>query len=179
MRSLLVTILLYLATLQSGSRSDEHNYPDRRAFVVNACPFVELSKFRYGNTIEFGGNSTVFEKHVAWKNIGTKPLIAFEMIILNYDAFDQRILGSRWVVTGTDRGNWSHLDPAESGTDGITSYGPEEVFTAIVYVSAARLADGTVWKVNEGELPEQVRKVAPDMKDFGDLPPDPPVSKGK
>jgi hypothetical protein len=35
------------------------------------------------------------------------------------------------------------------------------------------LADGTVWRVNESELMQKLKGVAPGIKDFGSVKPDP------
>lgn len=39
--------------------------------------------------------------------------------------------------------------------------------TAIAYVRAVRLADGTVWRANEAELVQKLRQVLPGIKDYG------------
>ncbi|HSV78442.1 MAG TPA: hypothetical protein VLK85_04430 [Ramlibacter sp.] len=148
----------------------DSNYPDRKAVVLNTSPHVELSQFSFGN--RYADRRTRFEQHLAWSNIGQQPLVAFEIVILKYDAFDQRMLGSRWVITGKDSADWRPLMPKDGGKDGTIGYGSEEVFTAIAYVRSARLADGTVWRVNEPELLNQLRKIAPGIKDYGSLKPD-------
>jgi hypothetical protein len=53
----------------------------------------------------------------------------------------------------------------------------EEVLTAIAYVRAARLADGTVWEVDDRKLLDELKKVAPEFKEFGDVKPDPRAVK--
>jgi hypothetical protein len=113
---------------------------------------------------------------MSWKNIGSQPLIAFEIVILKYDAFDRRLIGERWTVTGVNSGDWRPLQPGAQSADGTISLGAEEVFAAIAYVRAARLADNTVWTVSDPQLVTELRKVIPGIKDFGDVKPDP---KGK
>jgi hypothetical protein len=61
------------------------------------------------------------------------------------------------------------LGPGYSGSDMTLGSGTEEVFTGIAYVRAARFRDGTIWRANVKELLEQLRKVAPDIKEFGDV----------
>lgn len=68
------------------------------------------------------------------------------------------------------------LQPGISSRDGTIGYGEEQVFTAIAYVRAVRLADGTVWEVAPTQLLAELRKNVPGFKDFGKLEPD---SKGK
>jgi hypothetical protein len=147
------------------------DYPDAKALVLNHCPFVELTEFHFNNA--YLAEPPRFWQHLQWKNIGTQPLVAFEIVILKYDAFDRRLIGTRWTVTGTDSADWRPLRPGESAKDGTSSVGTEEVFTAIAYVRAARLHDGTIWLADESLLKASLRQLAPGIKDFGDVKPDP------
>ncbi len=168
-----LTFLVFLFVI-SGDRTsaqDGANYPDRKALIVNICPHVELSAFSFANRYDRG--STRFNQDMKWKNIGKQPLVAFEIVILKYDAFNRRLLGTRWTVTGKDSADWKPLEPGESNGDGTRSLGAEEVFTGIAYVRLARLKDGTIWKVDDVKLVEQLRKVAPEIDEFGDVKPDP------
>lgn len=151
--------------------AQEDNYPSRKPIIVNTCPFVELSGFSFQN--RYADGRTRFETHMSWKNTGRQPLTAFEIVILKYDAFDRRLIGERWTVTGANSADWSPLQPGAQSADGTIGFGTEEVFTAIGYVRAARLADNTVWTVNDAQLLTQLRKVIPGIKDFGDVKPDP------
>ena len=163
--------LVLAAAFFSQAQAQSSNFPDKTALIINTSPDIELSGFSFGNN--YADRRTRFEQHMSWKNVGQQPIIAFEIVILKYDAFNQRELGSRWTVTGTNSANWTPLPPGESSRDGILGYGSEEVFTAIAYVRAARLADGTVWRVNDAELQQKLRSVAPGIKDFGSVKPDP------
>lgn len=149
---------------------DESNYPDRKALVVNSCPFIELSSFSFENKYE--DRATRFNQNIKWKNTGKQPVIAFEIVILKYDAFNRRMVGTRWTVTGKNSADWSPLDPGQSNGDGLRSYGEEEVFTGIAYVRLARLKDGTIWRVNDTTLLPLLHKSAPEIEDFGDVKPD-------
>lgn len=110
------------------------------------------------------------------QHTGAQPIIAFEIVVLKYDAFNKRLIGERWTVTGNNSANWRPLQPGISSRDGTIGYGEEQVFTAIAYVRAVRLADGTVWEVAPTQLLAELRKNVPGFKDFGKLEPDP---KGK
>jgi hypothetical protein len=134
---------------------------------------VELSGFSFQN--RYADRQTRFETHMVWKNIGSQPLVAFEIVILKYNAFNRRLIGERWTVTGTNSANWKPLWPGNSSQDGTIGYGSEDVFTAIAYVRAARLDDGTVWEVNDSQLLSELRKIVPGLKDFGEIKPDPKV----
>jgi hypothetical protein len=68
--------------------------------------------------------------------------------------------------------NWSYLNPGDDAGDGTRGLFGEEVMTAIAYVRAVRLADGTVWRVNESELMQKLKGVATGIKDFGSLKPE-------
>lgn len=164
-----------LAPCAAVAQDSKYNYPDRKPIIVNICPFVELSNFLFQNTYA-SGRGVHFETHMFWKNIGIQPLTAFEIVILKYDAFDRRLIGERWTVTGVNSGDWSPLQPGARSADGTIGLGTEEVLTAIAYVRTARLADNTIWAVNDSQLITELRKVIPGFKDFGDLKPDP---KGK
>lgn len=161
--------LLFTASLSVAAQNS--NFPDRKAVILNTCPHVELSDFSFAN--RYADRRTRFEQNLSWKNIGSQALAAFEVVVLKYDAFDQRVIGTRWTVTGKNSADWSPLAVGDSRADGIIGYGTEEVFTAIAYVRAARLADGTVWRANEVEVMNSLRKVAPGIKDFGSVKPDP------
>lgn len=170
-RNLAMTLGIIFTLAPRLSIAQDSNYPDRKAIVVNVCPFVALSDFSFQNKYADGG--TRFETNMSWKNISTRPLTAFEIVILKYDAFDRRLIGERWTVTGTNSADWRPLQPGAQSADGTIGLGREEVFTGIAYVRAARLADNTVWTVNDSVLSTELRKVIPAIKDFGDLRPDP------
>ena len=173
--AVLMTILFALLHVCSvRSQTIDSNYPGRRTFIVNSCPYVELSGFSFQN--RYADRRTRFETRMNWKNVGTQPRIAFEIVILKYDAFNRRLIGERWTVTGTNSANWTPLGVGATSSDGTIGLGEELVFTAIAYVRAARLADGSVWEVNSTQLLNDLRKVVPGFKDFGKLEPDP---KGK
>lgn len=175
MKRILALIVFGAALLGSaGAQSLDSNYPDRRALIVNTSPLVELSDFGFQNV--YKDRRTRFETAMSWKNIGTQPITAFEIVILKYDAFNRRLIGERWTVTGNNSANWRPLQPGTSSSDGTIGYGEEQVFTAIAYVRAVRLADGAVWEVVPTQLLAELRKNVPGFKDFGKLEPDP---KGK
>jgi hypothetical protein len=170
-RYVILALALFAQFVGSHALAQDSNFPDRKAVILNICPHVALSNFSFQN--RYADRRTRFEQNMSWKNVGTQPLIAFEIVVLKYDAFDQRVIGSRWTVTGKNSADWRPLAPGDTGNDGTIGYGTEEVFTAIAYVRSARLADGTVWRANEVQLMNELRKVAPGIKDFGSVKPDP------
>jgi len=171
-----LAVLLFSVSLLAPAfaQSLDSNYPDRRALIVNTAPQVELSGFGFQNT--YKDRRTRFETSMRWKNIATQPITAFEIVILKYDAFNRRLIGERWTVTGNNSANWGPLQPGASSGDGTIGLGEELVFTAVAYVRAVRLVDGSVWEVNAAQLLAELKKSVPGFKDFGRLEPDP---KGK
>jgi hypothetical protein len=115
----------------------------------------------------------------SWKSTSQQPIVAIEMVMLKYDAFDERLIGSRFIVQGTNSVNWSPLQPGKSSSDGSISFRDEDVFTGVAYVRRVRLSDGTVWRVDESKLLQELKKVAPNIRNPGSLAPDakPPVKE--
>ena len=169
---LILTLSLYGRSIaQDLSLSDTDNYPDSKALIINNCPYVELSNFSFANRFE--DRDTHFNQDMKWKNVGTQALVAFEIVILKYDAFNRPLIATQWTVTGTNGGNWKPLEAGQSDGDGLRSLGVEEVYTGIAYVWLARLKDGTIWRATDTQLLSQLHKIAPDIDDLGDVKPDP------
>jgi len=166
-----IVALLFVSVQASAQRDMISDYPDAKALVLNNCPFIELSDFHFGNAPL--ATPAGFQQNLKWKNTASQPIVAFEVVILKYDAFDGRLLGSKWTVTGTNSADWRPLPPGASNGDGTRSYGTEEVFTAIAYVRIARLQDGSIWRANEATVRTALHSIAPGIKDFGDVKPDP------
>ena len=162
-----VTFLLFVGS----TFGQNNNFPDRKAIVLNKSPQVEITDFSFANT--FISGRTRFQQSATWRNIGGVPVVAFEIVILKYDAFDQRLFGSRWTVTGKNSGDWRPLAPNETASDAILSIGTEDVLTGIAYVRSVRLSDGTVWRANLAETQSELRKLVPKLKEFGSIEPDP------
>ncbi|MGY8905090.1 MAG: hypothetical protein ACKVIH_11140 [Burkholderiales bacterium] len=152
------------------------NYEDRKAYTVNLSPHVEITNFSFANADRDRGRGlsteTRFMAHYSWKSTSQQPIIALEIVMLKYDAFDERLIGSRFIVQGTNSVNWSPLQPGQSSSDGSISFRDEDVFTGIAYVRRVRLSDGTVWRVDESKLLQELKKVAPSIRNLGNLAPD-------
>jgi hypothetical protein len=153
------------------------NYPDRKAHTINISPYVEITSFSFANEDRDRGrglsSDTRFMAHYSWKSTSQQPIVAIEIVMLKYDAFDERLIGSRFIVQGTNSVNWSPLPPGQSSSDGSIGFRDEDVFTGIAYVRRVRLADGTVWRVDENKLLQELKKVAPGIRNPGSLAPDP------
>lgn len=161
--SLVLLVLMQGQLLAEGVMS----YPDREALILSNCPYVRLSNFSFDNRYE--RSSYRFVQSMMWTNVGGQSIVAFDIVILKYDAFNERINGARWTVTGNNSQNWKPLDPGYTSTDMTFGAATEEVFTGIAYVRAVRFKDGTIWRANLKEVLEELRKVATDIENFGDL----------
>lgn len=158
---------LFFTTMVNGAQ----NYPDRKAYVINICPHVEITNFSFGN--QDRDRRTQFVTNYSWRSTAQQPIVAFEIVMLKYDAFDERLIGTRFAVQGRNSVDWSPLAPGESSSDGGIGFRDEDVFTGIAYVRKVRLADGTVWRVDESKLLADLKKVAPAIRNPGNLAPDP------
>jgi hypothetical protein len=149
------------------------NFPDRRGYAINNSPFLELSDFRFENKHQ--NYSTRLITELRWKNIGDKPIIAFEIVVVYFDPFNERIrtAGGVWLVTGRDSADWRALPPGGASSDGLIGHRQHPVLTAFAYVRAVRHADGTVWRFDLNVVEEEIRRRLPDIREIGNLDPDP------
>ena len=173
MKRILVAAVVAMFASTAGAAQ---NYPDRKAHTVNLCPHVEITDFSFANEDRDRGrglsSETRFMTKYAWKSTSQQPIAALEIVMLKYDAFDERLIGSRFIVQGTNSVNWSPLPVGQSSSDGSISFRDEDVFTGIAYVRRVRLTDGTVWRVDESKLLQELKKVAPNIRNPGSLAPD-------
>ena len=170
LRTLILSSILVFVTRGQLQAEDKVNYPDRKPLIVDNCPHVRLSNFSFENRYE--RSSYRFVQYMAWTNTGGQPIVAFEIVILRYDAFNQRINGVSWIVTGINSENWMPLNPGYKGSDITISSSSEEVFTGIAYVRAVRLKDGTIWRADAEELLKKLHEIAPDIEKYGSVNPD-------
>ena len=160
--------LIVIAVMQGQLMAESTmNYPNRKAHIVNNCPYVQLSSFWYENRYE--KSIYRFVQEMTWTNTSGQAIIAFDIVILKYNAFNERINGIRWTVTGNNKQDWRPLETGYRESDSIASLTTEEVFTGIAYVRAVRLMDGTVWRADMKELKEKIGDIAPDINSPGDL----------
>jgi hypothetical protein len=171
MLRLLILSLLFVVVMPGQLRAESTmSYPDSKALIDNNCPYVKLTNFWFENRNERNGRH--FVQSITWTNVGGQPIVAFEIVILRYDAFNQRINGLSWTITGNDSDNWMPLQPGYMGSDMAFGLTMEEVFTSIAYVRAVRFKNGTIWRANAKELLERLRNVAPDIEQFGNVNPE-------
>ena len=167
----IVFVVISLVGLFVGTAHGAQNYPDRKAYIINVCPYVEITDFSFAN--QDRDRRTQFTTNYSWRSTAQQPIVAVEIVTLKYDAFDERMLGTRFLVQGKNSVDWSPLQPGGSSSDGGIGFRDEDVFTGISYVRKVRLSDGTVWKVDESKLLIELKKVAPAIRSPGSLAPDP------
>ena len=129
--------------------AQEDNYPSRKPIIVNTCPFVELSGFsfqnRYAGWTDPLRNSHVLEEH---------RQATVDRIRDRHSEVRRLRSASHWRTLDRDRGKQRRLESVAArsqsadGTIGFRGGG----ITAIGYVRAARLADNTIWTVNDAQL---------------------------
>jgi hypothetical protein len=162
--------VLIFAALASGQ--NKWNFPDRKAIVLDISPHVKITSFAFENTIEGRAVSFRHSFTYQWKNAGTQPVLAFELVTLKYDPFDEPMPGSRTLVAGKNSADFTPLQPGETSGDGTSGYGHSHVLTAISYVRAVRFTDGTLWRADPSVVAAEVKNSAPRIKDAGPLVPD-------
>jgi hypothetical protein len=148
------------------------NFPDRKSIVLDICPHVKITSFGFENTLEGRGAASRNSFMYQWSNVGTVPVLAFEVVTLKYDPFDEPMTGSRILVAGKNSADFTPLQPGETSGDGTSSYGHTHVLTAIAYVRAVRFTDGTLWRADPSIVAAEVKKAAPRIKDAGPLVPE-------
>jgi hypothetical protein len=150
------------------------NFAGRKPVIINnASDYLTLSDFTFENT--YRDRSTRFIQNLKWTNSGTKPIIAFEVVMLFYDPFNRPITraGGRWLVPGHNSANWSALAPGQTDGDGLIGFRDEDAFFGVAYVRAIRFDDGTVWTSNQTEVERAIRAELPQLREVGELEPTP------
>jgi hypothetical protein len=145
----------------------EPNFGDRRPLIVANCPFVELSGLSFRNLSD--GQGWLFEQSLAWRNTSPQGLVAVEVVILKYDAYNRRRPAVDWSLTGRGGNDWTPLGPGESSRDLTRAAGQDDAYTEIAWVRRVRLQDGTIWEANEAEVLRDAHRAAPDIRDLGEL----------
>ena len=162
-----------IAFAQYGSS----NFANRRPVIINnASEHLSLSDFEFQNT--YRDRSTRFIRNLKWSNTGSKPITAFEVVMVFYDPFNRPISGAggRWLVPGNNSANWSPLLPGQSSGDGLIGLRDQHAYFGIVYVRAIRFEDGTVWNSNTSDVERQIKSELPQLRELGELEPTPTAS---
>lgn len=148
------------------------NFSDRRSIIINNCPFIQLSDFNYHNA--YDRSIMRLRTNLSWRNAGDQPIVAFEVVVLRYDPFNRPIYGGgRWLITGNNSADWRPLMPGRQSSDGLIGHDEQPVLTSVVYVRAARLADGAVWMFDEPAIEQRIREELPALHEIGDVNPAP------
>lgn len=171
-----IAALIMAVSLQTPAMAQMtgSNFAGRKPVIINnASEHLTLSDFKFENT--YRDRSTRFVRELKWANSGSRPIIAFEVVMLFYDPFNRPIAGSggRWLVPGHNSANWSALAPGQTDGDGLIGLGDEDAFLGIAYVRAIRFDDGTVWTSNQAEVERSIRAELPQLREIGELEPTP------
>jgi hypothetical protein len=133
---------------------------------------MKITSFAFENTLEGRVASSRNSFTYQWKNVSSLPVLAFEVVTLKYDPFDEPMTGSRILVAGRNSADFTPLQPGEASGDGTIGYGHTHVLTAIACVRAVRFTDGTLSRADPSVVVAEVKKAAPRIKDAGPLVPE-------
>lgn len=115
------------------------NWGGTKSLAADVCPHVRLSDMVFMN--EPG-----WTFYASWTNVGQKPVVAFEMVILMLDPFNRQLPTVRWIVPGQSMANWDALQPGQTSKDSRRERVMLKTFATIAYVERVRFADGSVWQ---------------------------------
>jgi hypothetical protein len=159
--------MLFMSSIVGAA---QFNFDGAKATALNESPNIELSDFSFSNEWNDRRRDVSFHTNLGWKNTGQVPVIAFEVILVKYDAFNRHISTRRWTITGHNSADWTALKPGEESRDGtIGLAGTEDVYTEFAYVAAVRLGDGTVWHADIGKIQAKIRAALPGLRELGDI----------
>jgi len=167
----LTAAVMLTLTGSALAQTDKLNFPNRQAVIINnANSYVDLTSFGFEN--RYSQSTFRLITNLAWKNVSTKPITAFEVVVLKYDPFNRPIFGGgQWMITGHNSGDWTPLMPGQSSNDGLVGYESEPVLTSVVYVRAIRFQDGNVWSADLPAVEKAIRQKLPVLKDLGEVSP--------
>ena len=57
------------------------------------CPHLKITSFTFENTLEGRTSSARNSFSYKWKNLSNLPVLAFEIVTLKYDPFDEPMVG--------------------------------------------------------------------------------------
>jgi hypothetical protein len=167
-----IAVALACLTPELAVGQGKWNFPDRKTIILDISPHMKITSFAFENTLEGRVSTSRHTFKYEWKNASSQPVLAFEVVTLKYDPFDESITGSRTLVAGKNSADFTPLQPGESSGDGTIGYGHIHVLTAIAYIRAVRFTDGTLWRADSAVVSAEVKKLAPRIKEVGQLVPD-------
>jgi hypothetical protein len=166
-----ILCLLALAAMSVACIAQtSYAYPTRRAIIANVCPFLKLTSFSFDSVYE--RSMTRFKSDYAWENVGDKPILAFELIILRYDVFNRPDIGVRTVFPGHNSATYKPLAPSEKDSDGGSSLTGDDLYTCVAYVRNIRFVDGTIWTAAPADVIKSIKTQVPDILEVGPLAPE-------
>lgn len=153
-------------TLAQGRACSGDNFRNRKAATVNLAPMLSLTAHSFCNS-----NGEAFKGQyldsLAWKNVGARPVAAFEVTFFRFDPFNRPLKHRSLILPGRMAGGWDSLSPNAIASDSFSDTGTELVMTSIAAVRAVRMSDGTIWQADNAQLLEALKRAAPDIRDWG------------
>jgi hypothetical protein len=143
---------------QTDTEGDKpSSYPAHVARVLDVCPSVKLSSFDFTQ----GLNNRTYSAH--WGNVSEKPVVAFELRVLRFNAFDEPLADFVHCVPGHNSGDFSPLEKGQTDDDAYGDKADADLFTALAYVSKVRFADGSVWRAAPSVIETEKQKALPSL----------------
>jgi hypothetical protein len=95
-----VRLFFAFMTICTAAFAADLNFEGAKAIVINESPNIELSDFRFFNAMDERRMDYRFRTQLGWKNISDVPVIAFDVVLVKYDAFNRHMSTRRWAVQG-------------------------------------------------------------------------------
>jgi len=164
MRAILIALALSMAAAPESAAqlfTTSRNFSDRQAITVNNLSNVlEITRFEFGNRT--GGTSLHPAIELTVINRASQPIVYYEIGLVRFDPINRRIIAppqftARVGLAATIMNN-NTWRPLPAGQTSSLGEGHEPVgslvttYTAIAYVQAVRLQDGTVFRTDPTEM---------------------------
>lgn len=174
---ILVGLLFAAAAATAHAQDKPMNFAGKRALIMDVSPYVEITSFSWQR--RYAGNRGVrLEENFSYRNKSDKAVVALEIVILKYDAFNRNLVGARGTIPGVDSANYTALRPGQTGSDGFGGHDEDSLFTSLIYVRHVRLQDGSVWRADLNKVRSELKRLVPDITDPGEVDPKPPKKDG-
>lgn len=174
-----LTMFLYLCGV-AHSADDPRLHPSCKAIILDGCPHLQITSFKIGESDMENPPAKMYYFTYHWKNRGKQDVTAFEIVTLKFSPFNEPLGINSFTVVGHNSMKHDPLKPGEEAWDGTGEVQEKKVhlFTALCYVRRVRLADGSIWHVDEKALRDAIKKGAPGI-DPKEIAPAEKDSKGK
>lgn len=166
----IVVLLMFGVVAPAAAQQRVDNYANRKAGILNVSPDIEVTAFQF--QMAFSQSATRLNEDFTYKNRGSQPVVAFELVILRYDPFNRQLVGGRGVIPGTTSANYAPLAPGAQGTDGFRGLGSSDSpYTEVIYVRSVRRTDGSQWRATPAQVTAELKRVIPEIVEPGNVNP--------